>query len=78
MMVESYDESVEINRSPNWSYISDHSNRILIIDGSVFGRTNVLLDLIKYQRVEILTKFKKAAKIHWNQSINSSSTEEKK
>ena len=32
-----------------WSYISDHSYRILIIGGSWFGKTNALLNLINNQ-----------------------------
>ena len=32
-----------------WSYISDHSYRILIIGGSGSGKTNTLLNLIKEQ-----------------------------
>ena len=43
-MMKKYDESVEINHNPNWSYILEHPYRILI------GKTNVLLNLIKYQR----------------------------
>ena len=42
--MKKYDESVEINHNPNWSYILEHPHRILI------GKTNVLLNLIKYQR----------------------------
>ena len=37
----------------NWPYIPDHSYRILIIGGSYSGKTNVLLNLIKYQRPDI-------------------------
>ena len=32
-----------------WSYIPDHSHRILIIGGSVSGKTNALLNFIKEQ-----------------------------
>ena len=32
-----------------WSYISDHSYRILIIGGFGSGKTNTLLNLIKEQ-----------------------------
>ena len=47
-MIKNYDESVEINHNPNWSYIPDHPYRILIIGGSRLGKTNVPLNLIKY------------------------------
>ena len=49
-MMEYYDQSVEINHNPNWSYIPDHPYRILIIGGSGSGKIIVLLNLIKYQR----------------------------
>ena len=52
-MIKNYDESVEINHNPNWSYIPDHLYRILIIDRSGSGKTNVLLNLIKHQRPDI-------------------------
>ena len=52
-MMESYDESVEINHNLNWPYIPDHPYRILIIGGSGSGKTNVLLILIKNQRPHI-------------------------
>ena len=29
--MKSSDESIEINHTPNWSYIPDHPHRILII-----------------------------------------------
>ena len=48
-----YDELVEINHNPNWPYIPDHPYRILIIGGWGSGKTNVLLNLIKYQRPDI-------------------------
>ena len=37
-MIKNCDELVEINHNPNWSYIPDHSNRILIIGGSRSGK----------------------------------------
>ena len=46
-MMKNYDQSVEINHNPNWSYILDHPYRILIIGGSE------LLNLIKHQRPDI-------------------------
>ena len=51
--MKNYDKSVEINHDPNWSYIRDHSYRILIADGSGSGKANVLLNLIKHQRPDI-------------------------
>ena len=59
-MMKNYDESVKIN----WPYIADHMYRILIIDGSVSGKTNVLLNN------QMLTKYIYMSKIHLNQSIN--------
>ena len=43
-MMKNYDQSVEINHSPNWPFIPDHPYRILII---------VLLNLMKHQRLDI-------------------------
>ena len=34
------------NHNPNWSHISDHSDRILMIGSSGFGKTNLLLNFI--------------------------------
>ena len=34
MMMKNYDESIEINYNPNWSYIPDHPYRILIMGGT--------------------------------------------
>ena len=47
--MKNYDESVEINHNPNFPYISDHPDRILIIAASGSGKTNMLLNLIKPQ-----------------------------
>ena len=52
-MMKSYDKSVEKNYNPNWPYIDDHANRSLIIAGSGSGKTNVLLNLIKYKGSDI-------------------------
>ena len=38
-MMKNYDQSVEINRNPNWLFIHDHPYRILIIGGSGSGKT---------------------------------------
>ena len=51
--MKNYDESVEVNHNGTWPYITDHSYRILIIGGSESGKTNVLLNLIKHQRLDI-------------------------
>ena len=48
-----YDQSVEINHNLNWIYIPDHAYRILTISYSGSGKTNVLLNVIKYQRPDI-------------------------
>ena len=53
MRLRNYDESVKINRNSNWSYITDHPYMILIIGGSGSGETNVLLNLINFQRPDI-------------------------
>ena len=41
-MMKNYDQSVEINRTPNWPYIPDHPCRIIIIGGSGSGKNNVI------------------------------------
>ena len=48
-MMKNYYQSVEMNCNSNWPYIPDHPIRISIIEGSVSDKTNVLLNLIKYQ-----------------------------
>ena len=52
-MKTNYDESVEINLNPNRPYTPDHPYRILIIGGSGWGKTNVLLNWIKHQIPDI-------------------------
>ena len=74
-MIKNYNESVEINHDPNWSYIPDHPYRTLIIGGSGPG-TTVLLNLIKHWQPDI-DKFIYMSKIHVNQSINYLLMEEK-
>ena len=51
--MKNYDQSVEINHNPNWSYITENPYRILIIGGSGPGKTNVLLNVIKHQQPDI-------------------------
>ena len=49
-MAKRYNQSMETNHNPNWSYIYDRLYRILIISGLGLDKTNVLLNLIKHQR----------------------------
>ena len=49
-MMKIFHESVEINHNTTWPYFPDHPYRILIIGGSVSGKTNALLNLIKHQQ----------------------------
>ena len=48
--MKNQNESIKINHNPNWPYIPDYPYRILIVGGSGSGKTNVLLNLIKYRR----------------------------
>ena len=50
--MKNYDESVEINHNAHWPYICDNPRWIFIIGGSGSDKTNVLLKLLKYQRVD--------------------------
>ena len=52
-MMKTYNQSVEMNHNPNWSYIRVHPYRILILGDSRSGKTNVILNLIKDQRPDI-------------------------
>ena len=48
-----FDDIVRENKTvynKNWTYISDHPYRILIIGGSGSAKTNALLSLIENQR----------------------------
>ena len=49
-MMKNHDQSVETNHNSNCPYIPAHPYRIFIIGGSVSGKTNLLLNLIKHQR----------------------------
>ena len=51
--MQNYHQSVEINHNWNWIYIRDHIYRILIIVVSGSRKTNVSLNLIKDQRLDI-------------------------
>ena len=53
MMMKNCDQSVEIIHNPDWPYIADHPYRILTIGGSGSCKINVLLNLIKNQRLDI-------------------------
>ena len=44
-MLENYDQSVDFHNT-NWPFIPDHPYRILIIDGSGSGKSNVFTNLI--------------------------------
>ena len=72
--MRNYDDSVEKYHNPNWPYIPNHPNWILIIGDSGSSKTNVLFNVIKHQqpdtRYQILTKFIYTSNIHSNQSIN--------
>ena len=72
-----YVESVETIHNPNWPYISDHPDRILMTVGAGSDKTNVLLILIKQQRPNVDKIYLYYLKIHLNQSINYLSAEEK-
>ena len=55
----------------NWSYIPNHPYRILIIEGSGSGKTNLLLNLNrKSTRHMNQNKIDMNQKIHMNQNIN--------
>ena len=47
--MKNYDQPIKINCNLNWHYTPDHPHRILIISGSVSGKTNVLLNLMRNQ-----------------------------
>ena len=46
---DNYVNENKTKHNKNWPYIPDHSCRILIIGGSVYGKTNLLSNLIKNQ-----------------------------
>ena len=77
MTMKNYDQTVKINHNPNWRYVVDHTYRILIIDGSGSGKTNVLLNLIKHQQPDIDKIYLYVQDLLY-ESINYSLTEEEK
>ena len=46
---DDYTNENKIKHNPDWPYIPDHPNRILILGGSGLGKTNALLNLINKQ-----------------------------
>ena len=46
---DAYVNENKIEDNKNWPFIPDHPYRILIIGGSGYGKTNVLLNLIENQ-----------------------------
>ena len=51
--MKNYNQLVEVNHNQNWLYVHHHPYRILIIGGSAWRKTNVILNLIKNQRPDI-------------------------
>ena len=50
MMMKNYDESAEMNHSPNWSYTPDHPCGGLVIGGSGSCKTNLLSSIASTAR----------------------------
>ena len=51
-ILQTFDDYINENKTEHnksWPYTPDHPYRILIIEGSGFGKTNVLLNLIENQ-----------------------------
>ena len=46
---DNYINENKTKHNKNWPYIPDHSQRILIIGGSGYGKTNLLLNLVGNQ-----------------------------
>ena len=46
---DNYINENKTKHNKNWPYIPDHSQRILIIGGSGYGKTNLLLNLVENQ-----------------------------
>ena len=47
--IDNYVNENRTERNEKWTYIPDHPNRIIIIGGSVSGKTNALINLINVQ-----------------------------
>ena len=65
-----FDDYANENRTDNnknWPSIPDHSYRILIIGGSLSGKTNLLLNSIENQ---IMIKYIYMLNIYMNRNIN--------
>ena len=65
---DDYTNENKLKHNPDWSYIPDHPYGILIIGGSVSGKTNTLLHLINNQPDIDLNIYR--LKIFMNQNIN--------
>ena len=65
---DDYTNENKTKHNPNWPYIPDHPNRILIIRGSGYGKPNALLNLINNN--QILIKYICKLKILMKQNIN--------
>ena len=55
--MKNYEKPPSINHNPNWPYILDHPCRVFVIGCSGSGKTNILLNLIKHQRSDIVQSF---------------------
>ena len=64
-MMKSFDESVKINHNSNLLYIPGHPYRVLIIGGSESAKTNVLVNLIKHQRLDMDKNLSKCQRSIW-------------
>ena len=69
--MKNYDQSLKVNHNSSRSDIPDQLYGYLIIDGSISGKTNVLLN-------QMLMKFISMSKILSNESINCLLMENKK
>ena len=65
---DDYTNENKIDHHSKWTYIPQHSYRILRTGGCGSGKTNVLLDLINHQ--PILIKLIYMKKIQMKQNIN--------
>ena len=63
-----YTNENKTDNNPKWPYIPDHPYRILIIRGSISGKTNALFNLITIS--QILVKYIYMQKIHMKPNVN--------